>query len=140
MLLALESLSINPDYLAFFNWPSGGPSNGPRYLLDSNIDWGQDTRKLKAWLDARNIHQVCRVYFGNAILAHYGIGELPLPGNEDTAERANLDCMAAASVTPLYGLYVPNDRYRWLREKTPVAKIGYSIYMYDLRKNRLEQR
>ncbi len=39
-LVAIESLSIYPDYLAFFNWPSGGPSHGPRYLVDSNIDWG----------------------------------------------------------------------------------------------------
>jgi len=134
VLLAVESASIYPDYLAFFNWPSGGPSNGPRYLVDSNIDWGQDTKKLKTWLDARGIHEVCRVYFGMAVLSHYGIAELPLPANDDAAGRANLDCWAAASVTPLYGLHVAKDPYRWLREKQPVAKIGYSIYVYDLRK------
>ena len=43
-------------------------------------------------------------------------------------------CVAAASVTPLYGLYVAHDRYRWLRELKPTAKIGYSIYVYDLRR------
>jgi len=133
-ILLIESLSIYPHYLAFFNWPSGGASNGPRYLVDSNIDWGQDTKKLKAWLDARNIHQVCRVYFGVAVFAHYGIGELPLPGTDEIQERANLDCIAAASVTALYGPFFPVGKYRWLRERAPIAKIGYSIYMYDLRK------
>jgi 4-amino-4-deoxy-L-arabinose transferase-like glycosyltransferase len=133
-ILLIESLGIYPDYLAFFNWPSGGPANGPRYLVDSNIDWGQDTKKLKAWLAARNIHQVCRVYFGMAVLAHYGIGELPLPGSDEMQERANLDCIAAASVTALYGPFFPAGKYRWLRERTPIAKIGYSIYIYDLRK------
>lgn len=134
ILLAAESLSIYPNYLAFFNFASGGPGQGPRYLLDSNIDWGQDTRKLKSWLDQRGVHKVCRVYFGQAILAHYGIEEEALPGIDEPAAIRNLNCIAAASVTPLYGLYVPNDRYRWLRAYTPVAKIGYSIYVYDLRR------
>src|SRR5207245_718871 len=35
-LLIVESLSIYPHYLAFFNAAFGGPRNGPRYLLDSN--------------------------------------------------------------------------------------------------------
>ena len=43
----LESSRSFPDYLAFFNMPSGGSERGPRYLLDSNIDWGQDLKKLK---------------------------------------------------------------------------------------------
>ncbi len=133
-LLAAESLSVYPNYLAFFNVLAGGPSQGPRYLLDSNIDWGQDTKKLKRWLDVRGVTRVCRVYFGQAILAHYGIEESALPGIDEPNAVRDLDCIAAASVTPLYGLYVPNDRYRWLRAHQPIAKIGYSIYVYDLRK------
>ena len=30
---------------------TAGPRNGPRHLLDSNIDWGQDLFYLKDWLD-----------------------------------------------------------------------------------------
>jgi hypothetical protein len=134
--LAVESFSVYPHYLAFFNWASGGPGNGPRYLLDSNIDWGQDTKKLKRWLDARGFHEACRVYFGVAFLGYYGIREIELPSNDQLKARSDLDCVAAASVTPLYGLYVKNDAYRWLRGMTPVAKVGYSIYVYDLRKNK----
>jgi 4-amino-4-deoxy-L-arabinose transferase-like glycosyltransferase len=137
VLLIIESCSIFPNYLAFFNALCGGPSQGPRYLLDSNIDWGQDTKKLKAWLEPRNIHNVCGIYFGLAMPAHYGIEGTLLPGNDETQARAELDCVAMASVTPLYGLYVPNDKYRWLREHVPVAKIGYSIYVYDLRKQKV---
>ena len=37
---------IAPDYLAFFNFASGGPRSGPQYISDSNIDWGQDVKKL----------------------------------------------------------------------------------------------
>ncbi|MBM3747935.1 MAG: phospholipid carrier-dependent glycosyltransferase, partial [Acidobacteria bacterium] len=47
-LQVCESLRTYPHYLAFFNTLSGGPARGPDYLLDSNIDWGQDLKKLKA--------------------------------------------------------------------------------------------
>ena len=45
--LAAETLSVHPHYLAFFNAAAGGPAAGPRYLADSNIDWGQDLHKLR---------------------------------------------------------------------------------------------
>ena len=47
-----ECARITPDYLAFFNELAGGPGRGPEYLVDSNIDWGQDVKKLGLWLDA----------------------------------------------------------------------------------------
>ena len=50
-LMIAESASIHPHYLAFFNMLSGGPRNGPRYLIDSNLDWGQDLKKLKRWTE-----------------------------------------------------------------------------------------
>lgn len=136
VLLAVESLSIYPDYLAFFNWPSGGPSRGPHYLVDSNIDWGQDTKKLKAWLGARNIDHVCGLYFGQAALEHYGIKSSPVPITSDQPGRSNLDCFVTANVTALYGPYHPQEDYRWLREQTPIANVGHTIYIYDFRKRR----
>ena len=41
---AAESLAAFPYYTAFFNVAVGGPKNGPKYLVDSNIDWGQDLK------------------------------------------------------------------------------------------------
>jgi len=132
--LAVESLRAYPHYLAFFNAAAGGGAAGPRYLLDSNIDWGQDAKKLKAYMVAHQIPDVCVMYFGNADFPYYGIALRGLPGTDDEGGRKNLDCVAAISVTALYGLYVGRDTYRWLREMRPMEKIGYSIYLYDLRK------
>lgn len=132
--MAAESLAIYPNYLAFFNVLVGGPANGPHYLLDSNIDWGQDVKKLKAYMVANRIPSVCICYFGSAGLADYGVREKYLPMANETRQREKLDCVAAISVTPLYGMYVPPGGYDWLREKKPAARIGYSIYIYDLRK------
>ncbi len=43
------SLWIYPDYLAYFNWASGGPDEKPARLIDSNLDWGQDLVALQKW-------------------------------------------------------------------------------------------
>lgn len=131
-LQIFEFARIHPHYLAFFNLAAGGPSNGPRYLLDSNIDWGQDLKRLKRYLDSRGIAEVCLCYFGSAPLWHYGILSRELP--EQTTNPHNLDCVAAISVTPLYGLYVSKGAFEWLRPLQPFQKIGYSIYLYDFRK------
>jgi 4-amino-4-deoxy-L-arabinose transferase-like glycosyltransferase len=43
------SLLIYPNYLAYFNWASGGPEHVPARLIDSNLDWGQDLVGLQKW-------------------------------------------------------------------------------------------
>jgi hypothetical protein len=129
-----EAAYIYPHYLAFFNLPSGGAIHGPRYLLDSNIDWGQDLKKLKRYLDERNVSHVCVAYFGMAPVEHYGIHALPLPVTSDASGRGEADCIGTISVTLLYEVYVPRGSFAWLREREPVDRVGYSIYIYDLRK------
>lgn len=136
VLLAAESLAIYPHYLAFFNWPSGGPGNGPKYLVDSNIDWGQDVLKLKKYMVEHNIPTVEVCYFGRAEFWYYGIDSREIPGPAADGSPPAFDGVAAVSVTPLMGVYVPPERLGWLREYKPDAKIGYSIYLYDLRKKK----
>ncbi len=136
-LQLFETVRIYPHYLAFFNTVSGGPGNGPRYLADSNIDWGQDSKKLKKYLDSMGWKgRVCLAYFGTAHPAYYGIHSVGMPETKDVEQRRNVDCVAAISVTLLYDVYIKPGTYQWLRELTPVAKVGYSIYVYDLRKRR----
>ena len=48
----VESLWIRPNYLAYFNAIAGGPANGYRHLVDSNVDVGQDLIALRKWLEA----------------------------------------------------------------------------------------
>jgi hypothetical protein len=37
-----SAISVYPHYLEYFNEMAGGPKNGYRYLLDSNLSWGQN--------------------------------------------------------------------------------------------------
>lgn len=137
LLVAAESLHIYPHYLAFFNTPSGGPVNGPRYLVDSNIDWGQEAGRLTRYARERGIKDVCICYFGNYQLWDPGINFHNVPKTHETEKRAAIDCLVAMSVTPLKGAYVPPEDFAWLRGLEPVDRIGYSIYVYDfLKKSR----
>jgi 4-amino-4-deoxy-L-arabinose transferase-like glycosyltransferase len=133
-IATFETARIHPDHIAFFNLFAGGPDNGPHLLLDSNLDWGQDLLKLKAYLGAHGTNTVAFAYFGSAEPADFGIRVLGLPGVWDTAEIAKIDGYAAISMTNLYDVYFDKPTYTWLRERTPAARIGRSILVYDLRK------
>jgi hypothetical protein len=45
----VSSLCIYPHSLSYFNESIGGPLNGPKHLLGSNVDWGQDLRYVFWW-------------------------------------------------------------------------------------------
>ena len=97
--------------------------------MGSNLDWGQDLKKLKRYLDKHGVNNVCLAYFGTADPSYYGIRFEPL----EDPERAASGCVLAASATVLQDLFVAPGRFAWLRQQTPAARVGYSIYVYDLR-------
>jgi 4-amino-4-deoxy-L-arabinose transferase-like glycosyltransferase len=47
----VNALRVHPNEMAYFNEFAGGMSNGRRWLIDSNLDWGQDLRGLARWLE-----------------------------------------------------------------------------------------
>ncbi len=48
--LIAGTLLAAPHWIGYFNEAAGGWRNGHRYLLDSNLDWGQDLLRLRARL------------------------------------------------------------------------------------------
>jgi hypothetical protein len=131
-----ECASIAPDYLAFFNALAGGPGRGPEYLVDSNIDWGQDVKKLVHWLDQHGTRHARVFYFGNTQLRYYGVDEAGFPDPLDQKGWDAIDDYCVANVTPLNGVYAPLNALAPLRMREPIAKIGWSMYVYDLRKHK----
>jgi hypothetical protein len=131
------SLRYHPHHLAYFNEWSGGPLGGRQHLLDSNLDWGQDLRGLKQYLDENQIDDVGLAYFGMIPPSELGIRyhvppRTPAPG------------WYAISAHFLYGgphtVCNPDGTYRsadirefsWLRQYRPVARIGYSIDVFHI--------
>jgi hypothetical protein len=135
---ALQVAVIHPDYLTYFNRLVGGPANGHEYLTDSNLDWGQDLKPLKAWMDETGVPHINLAYFGISDPAYYGIDWTPLPGSGISAARASrpqLPGYVAISATVQSGVYLPRRWrlfYRAFRDLTPVAVIGNSIRVYHV--------
>lgn len=65
---------IHPHELSYFNEWVGGPKNGRFHLIDSNIDWGQDLRKLSRWLQDHPEWREAKIaYFGSVCPEFEGI-------------------------------------------------------------------
>jgi len=141
----LSSVSIYPHYLAYFNEYAGGPANGYKYLVDSNLDWGQDLKGLKRYMESGNIGKVKLAYFGIADPQYCGVSYEPISdqGLSALEEGRFTRGVFAVSATFLQGLYLPHDRdrYQWFRNRPPTAQIGYSIFVYevDCRKERMTE-
>ena len=137
---AASSLRVAPHQLAYFNEAVGGPDRGHHYLSDSNIDWCQGLKGLRDFVEREEIPILYLSYFGNAPPEAYGIRHQHLPafGRYDglSAELVPHDAereILAISVFSLHGMYLGNPRlYQWLWEREPIAKIGYSIFLYDI--------
>ena len=131
-------ISIYPDYLAFFNEAVGGAKNGHKILVDSNLDWGQDLKGLKIWMEQNRVDKIQLAYFGTANPQYYGIEADYLPGTlfSQSGKKLDLNHRAthiAISATYLMGYNLVNrDAYAVFRSQTPVAVIGHSIWVYKL--------
>lgn len=137
VLYASVSLWLHPHYLAYFNLLAGGPSGGYRYLVDSNLDWGQDLKLLKVYLDEHGVDEVWLGYLGTADPDYYGIRHRSLfvRGTsilvEDFSPINPAPGWYAISATVLQGPYSSEpDLFDWFRRHEPVARIGYSIFVY----------
>ncbi len=67
---ALTALLAYPSYLSYFNPLIGSHRNADRVLIDSNLDWGQDLRRLAHWTRENDIDVIRVHYFGAGSLEH----------------------------------------------------------------------
>lgn len=127
-------LWVYPHDLSYFNEAVGGPTRGHEYLLDSNVEFGQDLSFVKQWAedhpDLRPLRVFCR-------------GPLrPDDVGLDTPETALSPGWYAVGVTLLHpagqgGIVpvpgVPRCNFcEVFRKLTPVYRAGYSINIYYL--------
>jgi len=132
------TLRTHPHHLAYFNEIAGGPANGWRLLVDSNLDWGQDLKRLGAWMRENGVGRLKLSYFGSALPSYYGIEAEALPGyTAPHVARVTREIrpgdVVAISATNLQGVYLePEDRalMERFRRLSPIGRAGYSILVY----------
>lgn len=133
------NLSVFPSYLAYFNEFAGGPKNGYKYVVDSNLDWGQDLKRLAKWTDENNINKIKVDYFGGGNAKYY-LGDKFEPWWGSRPETEALGSWLAVSATflqggqgnPIPGFNESTTHYKWLDRYAPTIVIGNSIFVYDL--------
>ena len=150
---AVAVLWFAPHWMSYFNEAAGGPKNGHKWLVDSNIDWGQDILMLKWWQDkhpeAAPLNAAIFTMFDPKDI---GLKfKLPAPFVKGQPEVVTKDGLRgpqpgwyALSVCMLKGMHfsVPEGDGDWsastenftyfLDNFEPVDMIGYSIYIYHI--------
>jgi hypothetical protein len=130
----VANLTVAPRYIQYFNEIAGGPMRGHRWLIDSNLDWGQDLIRLREYMDARGIDQIHLAYFGTVHPGIYDIHFVPL----ERGARGT----AAVSVSFLMGrpyywyrgeemAWIEAGNYTWLQEHEPIDRVG-AMFIYEL--------
>ncbi len=130
-----------PNYLSYFNIIAGGPDNGHRWLIDSNLDWGQDLPGLKKYMEKNGIEEIKLGYFGRVDPEIYGI-KYTLPNRQ--LEHG----IYAISVNFLVGrpyymlkdnpkelVYVDLDYFKKYKSLKPIEVINNTIYIFKITNN-----
>ena len=134
---AAENLVAYPGYIAYFNQFAGGKANADRLLIDSNLDWGQDLRRLAIWSRENGVREMTIHYFGGSdvlwemkgIRTHLlkGPGSAPLPQGWFAVSRHFYRLSLGRQVWPDdYETYLRANRARY------VTTVGDSILVYRI--------
>ncbi len=140
--LFIIAVTTWPNYIPFFNLLADG--RGWQILSDSNVDWGQDLPALAAW-QSQTDQPLNLSYFGTAHPSAYGLDFTPLPTWAPAPEQGDPAYQSynpanpapgfyAISVTNLHGIVLgqQRDAYAWFRGHEPTARIGGSIFVYEV--------
>jgi hypothetical protein len=135
----MAAAGVYPDHLSYFNEGAclltnpgqvgldGGTRCGPLWLDDSNVDWGQGLKQLKAWLDRNAKGRTVKLaYLGSVRPGDCGIH----------SEVAGALLQAA---TPAPGLYAISAHaiarsgpLEWPHNTPPTAIVGHALYIFDI--------
>lgn len=137
---AFGTLKTYPYFLSYFNQFAGGPENGYKYVTDSNLDWGQDLKRLAEFVEENKIDYIYLDYFGGDS-PEYRLGEKYRPwwGNRNPDEISKNSWLAVSATFLQGGRGKPDSEYNektgyynWLNSYKPVACIGNSIFVYKI--------
>ncbi len=131
----LSSLSSYPNFLTYFNEAVGGPTQGYKYVSDSNLDWGQSLKELAVFAKENNIEKLQLDYFGGGSPEYY-LKEKYIPYKSYMGKPQGWFAVSAQLFTLATGTPDKNykreekDSYFWLKNKKPTAIVGNSILVF----------
>ncbi|MCM2282727.1 MAG: glycosyltransferase family 39 protein [Bdellovibrionaceae bacterium] len=153
ILITLQMISVfrvHPSYLSYFTLYLGGPTQASTYLIDTDVEWGQDIQRLAQWVETQGIQSIqvatgfeyipvggapVPFYFSDSVYRHYlgdryqayspqhqTNGWLAVPGR--------ILKWGQARPATKSGWY--SESFRFLENREPVTVIGGSIWVFEL--------
>jgi hypothetical protein len=115
------SILAHPDYLAYFNETVG--RHPERVLVDSDLDWGQDIKRLSDTLRSLEVDEVAIAVGGSADLERHNLPEI---------RRLEPDQPTSGWIAVSFRVLKISEGYSWLEDHEPVMTVGKSIRLYHL--------
>jgi hypothetical protein len=130
------AVGVFPNYLTFFNEIIGGPQNGWKYLVDSNLDWGQSLIELRTYIAEHRLGRINLSATGFVNPAVYGIAYDPLPPMPNPQSVIHFDPKPGRYYIGAHNLQIgspiDHDVFGWFREREPSEWIANAILVYDV--------
>jgi len=130
--VGVASLAGAPHDIAYFNELAG--SEPAAYLSDSNLDWGQDAWRLKAWWEASGRPDIATDYFGELPLSLYGVRSCDLQSCPESSAGYLAISVQRMTTSAEIGGWPAENRlaplYGELLRSEPIARVGTSIRVY----------
>lgn len=117
-----SSFAIHPDYIAYFNELAG--KHPEEIVTDSDLDWGQDLKRLATTLKERGIKEFSLNYNGSANLNQFN-----LPARRQLSPEQKTTGWIAISLHRLQE-GTNSSSFAWLKQYQPVERVGKSIWLY----------
>jgi tetratricopeptide (TPR) repeat protein len=133
----VSSVRAFPAYLPYANEMFGGPSRTYKFLTDSNVDWGQQLKQAKAYLDSHGIQDCWFDYFASSVSdpRYYGIQCKPLQNGlglpvPTPAHFSGTVLISATELTP--ALWGPGELNPYLQfaQRKPDDSIANGIFVF----------
>ena len=121
----VAGVRAHPDYLSYFN--ECCERSPESWLVDSDLDWGQDLHRLSDELRERSVNEIHLAYFGTADVNQHGLPSFKLLR---PSERVKGWVAVSEFRLALGTGQPPYDQYKWLLDYEPVARVGKSIRLY----------
>jgi 4-amino-4-deoxy-L-arabinose transferase-like glycosyltransferase len=129
---SISSIVSYPGYLGYFNEIIGNNRRADTYVVDSNLDWGQDLRRLTNWVEEHQISKIHIDYFGGGDPSYY-LKDKVIPWQSTFQKEKGYYAVSRHFYRTSafyqdrgtdYDHYFTNDEY--------LTTIGTSIYVYKV--------
>ena len=132
----LGGVQLAPRYLQYFNELAGGADNGHNWLIDSNMDWGQDLVRLSEYMHENNLKKVSLAYFGRVDPRVYGIEFQPLvEGMSHGPAVVSASFLVGRPYWVWFGpgdlQWAPGGYYSWVGKFPEIDRVG-SMFVFNL--------